>query len=125
MTTPSVKTIVAADAAQTGPTTLTRFRGAGLMVLGPLLALGMLLSLIAIGPSLLGAEGAARSAGTPEQNLAAFVLMAWVGLLGAVFTFGGWNLWRHGRLGPRVVWPAAVLAVGLLGAMPWLRALFP
>ncbi|MFN9745914.1 MAG: hypothetical protein ACK57B_09760 [Betaproteobacteria bacterium] len=125
MTTPSVKTLVAADAASTGPTNLTRIRGVMLMVLGPLLAFGMLLSLIAIGPSLLGAEGAALSAGTPEQNIAGFVLMTWVGLLGAVFTFGGWNLWRHGRLGRRIAWPSAVLVVGLLGAMPWLRALFP
>jgi hypothetical protein len=125
MTTPSVKTIVAADAASTGPTTLTRIRGAVLIVLGPPLALGMLLSLLAIGPSLLGAEGAARSAGTPEQNIAAFVLMTWVGLLGAVLAFGGWNLWRHGRLGRRIVWPSAVVVVGLLGSMPWLKALFP
>ncbi len=124
MTTPSVKTIVAADAASTGPTALTRIRGVVLMVFGPLLAFGMLLILIAIGPSLLGAEGAALSAGTPEQNTAAFVLMSGVGLLGAVMTFGGWNLWRHGRLG-RLAWPSAVLVVSLLGARPWLKALFP
>jgi hypothetical protein len=50
--------------------------------------------------------------------------MGWVELLEVFLAFDGWKLWRHGRLGQRVAWPAAMMVVALLGAMPWLMALF-
>lgn len=124
MKTVSVQALLAADARSTGPSTMTRVRGALLMVTGPVLALAMGVALVALGPSLLGAPGAATTAGTREQDLAALVLMVWVALLGLLLAFGGWNLWHRGRLGRRIGAPAAVLVVGLVAASPWLKSLF-
>ena len=50
--------------------------------------------------------------------------MGWVELLEVFLAFDGWKLGRHGRFGQRVDWPAAMMVVALLGAVPWLTALF-
>ncbi len=121
----SVHTLVAADAQGTGPTTVSRLRGGVLMVLGPLLALGMLAALVAVGPALWQGPPDGPFTGSRTQALAALAVMLVVGALGLLFTWGGWNLWRQGRMGRAVALPAALLVVGLLGAMPWLKALFP
>jgi hypothetical protein len=120
----SVQTLVAADAQGTGPTTVSRVRGGVLMVLGPLLALGMLAALVAVGPALWLGPPDGPFAGSQTQALAALALMLGVGALGVLFTWGGWNLWRQGRLGRAVALPSALLVVALLGTMPWLKALF-
>jgi hypothetical protein len=123
----SVRTLVASDDASTGPTRMTRARGAVLMVLGPVLAVGMLAVLSAIGAELwngTAADGSAMATGTREQDLATLVLLVWVCALGVLFTWGGWNLWHRGRLGRPVAVPAAVLVAGLFAATPWLRGLF-
>jgi hypothetical protein len=94
-------------------------------VLGPLLALAMGAALVALGPALWQGPPDGPFAGTRTQALVALALMAGVGLLGALFTWGGWNLWRQGRMGRAVALPSALLVVALLGSMPWLKALFP
>ncbi len=50
--------------------------------------------------------------------------MGWVELLEVFLAFDGWKLGRHGRFGQHVAWPAAMMVVALLGAVPWLKALF-
>lgn len=128
----TVRTLVAADDRGAGPSAITRLRGAVLMVLGPLIALAMLWTLVTLGPALLhAAPGSAPGGtpdgafgGTPEQATAVLVLLPGLAALGLLFTWGGWNLWRHGRLGRAVAVPAAVLVAALLAAFPWLKALF-
>lgn len=136
----TVRTLVAADDRGAGPSTITRLRGAVLMVLGPLIALAMLWTLVTLGPALLHAAPGSAPGGTPdgafggtpdvafggmpEQATAVLVLLPGLAALGLLFTWGGWNLWRHGRLGRAVAVPAAVLVAALLAAFPWLKALF-
>lgn len=123
----SPATLLAADARAAGPSPLSRLRGAVLMTLGPVLATGMGWALATVGPELLspsGASGDVRWTGSPDQGIAALLLLAWVALLGVVFTLAGWQLWHHGRMGRRVGVPAALLVAGLLAALPWLRRLF-
>ncbi len=124
----SPETLLQSEAHVTGPTRMSRVRGAVLMAIGPVLCVSMLWILASLGPELLSpapvSGGDTAFTGTAEQGQAAVLLFAWVALLGAVFTLGGWQLWQHGKLGRRVGVPAALLVSGLLAAMPWLRHLF-
>lgn len=124
----SPETLLRSEAHVTGPTRMSRVRGALLMAIGPMLCVAMLWALASLGPELLSAaptsSSGARFTGTAEQGQAAVLLFAWVALLGVLFTLGGWQLWRHGKLGRRVGVPAALLVSGLFAAMPWLRHLF-
>lgn len=120
----TVRTLVAADDRAARPSAVTRLRGAVLMVLGPLIALSMLWTLATLGPALLRPAPGGAFGGTPEQATAVLVLLPGLAALGLLFTWGGWNLWRHGRMGRTVAVPAAVLVAALLAAFPWLKALF-
>lgn len=97
---------------------MTRIRGWVLVVIGVLLAAGMVYAIASQAP-LLTDPGTAIDGttftGTPALGRAALVLFGAVALLGAAFAGGGVALLRSGRLGKPLV-AAIVGAFGLLGA---------
>jgi hypothetical protein len=104
--TPSAKTLVAAKAAGTGLSAVTRIRGVVRMRLdlvpGPVQGLVLPLGIAPPAghpPPWLRTQGADHSAGMLKWSLAAALApMRRAGLLGGFLAVSGWRLWRHRRL---------------------------
>ena len=97
-----------------------RTLGTIVLVLGALLAVGMVMLLVNLVPTLLhpGVEvDGTRFTGTPEQGRMVLALLAWVGLLGVAFAGIGAHQMRTGR---REVWllyvAGAMIAITVVGA---------
>jgi hypothetical protein len=106
-----------------GPTRASRVRGMVLMVLGPVLALIGAGALVAVGPMLLsGPPG--REVGPSSQDLAAVMVLGWLVGFGLLGSISGWQLWKQGHFSRRLGYPLAVMVVGFLACVPWLRHLF-
>jgi hypothetical protein len=105
----SINKSSAIDAIASVPSRTTRVRGALLVVIGSLLALGLLALLIDQAPTLLNPGKTIDNTtftGTAFQGWVALGLFAWGALLGVVFASGGVQLWRQGRYHP---WFARIL----------------
>lgn len=97
-----------------------RTLGTAVLVIGTLLAVGMVMLLVNLMPTLLHSgvevEGT-RFTGTPEQGRMVVALLAWIGLLGVVFAGIGAHQMRTGR---REAWPlylaGAMIAITVIGA---------
>jgi hypothetical protein len=104
--------------ANPAPNRMTAVRGWLLVVLGSLLACGMLYALVSQAPLML-APGSTIDGdtftGSAEQGRAALALFGAVVLVGALFVAGGVQLLRHGRLRRWLV--VTVLAAGTLLAI--------
>jgi hypothetical protein len=97
-----------------------RTRGTIVLVIGALLAVGMVMLVVNLAPTLLhpGVEvDGTRFTGTPEQGRMVLALLGWVGLLGVAFAGIGVHQMRTGR---RDAWPLYIagimIAITLVGA---------
>ena len=102
------------DAARSGPTTTSRVRGAVLVVLGTVLALGLTAVGWHLAPMLLNSGQApdnSRFTGSAFEAWLVLGVVAWTALLGVVFAVGGLQLWRQGRYHPWFARVAGAMAV--------------
>lgn len=82
-----------------GQTAATRTRGAVIMGLGLVLAVGMAATVVLLMPSMLRMREAGHVwSNTPGQFYAAVALMSVASALGAAFTLAGWQLRQRGQI---------------------------
>lgn len=116
-----------AAAPAAGPSTTSRVRGAVLVVLGTVLAIGLTVVLFNVAPMLLHPGQAydnSRFTGSVFEAWLLLGVVAWVALLGAVFAVGGVQLWRQGRYHPWFAKIAGAMAVVTVAGIYRLNHLF-
>lgn len=110
-----------------GPSTTSRVRGAVLVVLGTLLAVGLSGVLFVVAPIVLSPGQSydnSRFTGSVFEAWLVLGGVAWVALLGVVFAIGGVQLWRQGRYHPWFAKVAGAMAVITVAGIYRLNHLF-